>query len=169
MRPEIKLPTYEVEAGSDGTGFKSGNAGEYRTYVYGKIRRKYVKVIITADINSKKLIAVDAKIGEVSEPKVAVKHIKLLKENGIKLKKFYGDGAYDTNEIFNAIGDAESAIKIRKNATTYRCRGSRRRRQEVRKFMKLGYKKWAKKVKYGLRWAIEGNILIYKEKVWRRP
>jgi len=31
MRPEIKLPTYE--AGSDGTGFKSGNAWD-RTYVY---------------------------------------------------------------------------------------------------------------------------------------
>jgi len=34
--------------------------------------------------------------------------------------------------------------------------------------MKLGYKKMAKKVKYGLRWAM-GDILIYKEKVWRRP
>jgi hypothetical protein len=59
-----------------------------------------------------------------------VKHIKLLKENGIKLKKFYGDNAYDTNEIFNVIGEAESAIKIRKirkNATTYRCKGRRRR------------------------------------------
>ena len=41
MRPEIKLPTYEVEAGSDGTGFKSGNAWD-RTYVYGNLRRKYV-------------------------------------------------------------------------------------------------------------------------------
>ena len=60
-----------------------------------KIRRKYVKVIITADVRTKKLIAVDVKIGEVSESKVAAKHIKLLKENGIKLKKFYGDGAYD--------------------------------------------------------------------------
>ena len=90
MRPEIKLLTYEVEAGLDGTGFKSGNAWD-RTYVYGNLRRKYVKVIITADINSKKLIAVDAKIGEVSESKVAAKHIELLKENGIKLKKFYGD------------------------------------------------------------------------------
>ena len=76
MRPEIKPPTYdEVEAGSDGTGFKSGNAGEYRTYVYGNLRRKYVKVIITADVRTKKLIAVDVKIGEVSEPKVAAKHI----------------------------------------------------------------------------------------------
>jgi len=101
--------------------------------------RKYVKVIITANIKSKKLITVDVKIGEVSEPKVAVKHIKLLKEKWIKLKKFYGDCAYDTNEIFNAIGDAESAIKIRKNATAYRYKG-RRRRQEVREYMKLGYK-----------------------------
>ncbi|MFP3132993.1 MAG: hypothetical protein RXR19_02630 [Nitrososphaeria archaeon] len=40
--------------------------------------------------------------------------------------------AYPTNEIFNIIVNIESAVKIRKNATTYRCRGSRRRRQEVR-------------------------------------
>ena len=78
MRPEIKLPTYEVEAGSDGTGFKTGNAWD-RTFVYGKIMRKYVKVIITADVRTKKLIAVDIKIGEISEPKVVVKHIELLK------------------------------------------------------------------------------------------
>ena len=113
MRPEIKPPTYdEVEAGSDGTRFKTGNAGEYRTYVYGNLRRKYVRVIITADVRTKKLLAVDVEIGEVPEPKVAAKHIELLKENGIKLKKFYGDGAYDTNEVFNVIDDAESAIKI---------------------------------------------------------
>ena len=67
----------------------------------------------------------------------------------------------DINEIFNAIGDAESAIKIRKNATTYRCKG---RRQEVRKYMKLGYKTWAKKVKNGLRWAIEGIFSSIKRK-----
>jgi hypothetical protein len=90
MKPKIKLPTYEVEVCSDGTGFKFGHAWD-RTYVYGKIRRKYVKVIITANIKLKKLIVVEAKIGNVSEPKVAVKHIELLKENGIKLKKFYGD------------------------------------------------------------------------------
>ncbi|NAY81836.1 MAG: transposase [Thaumarchaeota archaeon] len=62
-----------------------------------------------------------------------------------------------------SIGDAESAIKIRKSATTYRYKG-RRRRQEVREYMKLGYKKWAKKVKYGLRWAIEGIFSSIKRK-----
>ena len=78
MRPKIKLPTYdEVEAGSDGTGFKTGNAGEYRTFVYGKIRRKHVKVTITADVKSKRLLAVDVKIEGSSEPKAAAKHIEL--------------------------------------------------------------------------------------------
>jgi len=165
MIPEIKPPTYdEVEAGLDGTGFKTGNAGEYRTFVYGEIRRKYLKITITADVKPKKLLTVDVKTEGGSKPKAAAKHIELLKENGIKLKKFYGDGAYDTNEIFNAIGDSESAAKIMKNATAYRCRGSRRRRQEVRKYMKLGYKTWAKDAEYGLTWAIERIFSSVKRK-----
>ncbi|MFP3131168.1 MAG: transposase [Nitrososphaeria archaeon] len=56
-----------------------------------------------------------------------------------------------------------SYIKIRKNATTYFCR-SRKRSQEVRDYMKLGYKKFAKKIKYGLRWAIENIFLSIKRK-----
>jgi len=56
-----------------------------------KIRRKYFKVTITADVRSKKLLTVDVKSEGGSEPKAAVKHIKLLEENGIKLKKSYGD------------------------------------------------------------------------------
>ena len=55
------------------------------------------------------------------------------------------------------------AIKIRKNATTYLCR-SRKRSQEVRDYMKLGYKKFAKKIKYGIRWAIDNIFLSIKRK-----
>jgi len=61
------------------------------------------------------------------------------------LKKFYGNGSYDTNKTLNAIVEAESAVKIRDNTTTYSCRGSWRRRQEVRKYIELGYKKRVKK------------------------
>ena len=46
--------------------------------MYGKIRRKYVKVTITADVKPKKLLAVDVKIEGGSEPKAAAKHIELL-------------------------------------------------------------------------------------------
>jgi len=140
MKPEIELPDEdEAEVAADGTGLKFGSAGEYRTYIYGNIRRRYVKVVITADIRTKKLIDVHAYIGEGSEAEIAVKQIKRMQDNGIKLKKFYGDGAYDTNEVFYAIEDAESAIMIRKNGSTC-CRGNRRRREEIRKYFSLRYK-----------------------------
>jgi hypothetical protein len=42
MKPEIELPDKdEAEIAADGTGLKSGSAGEYRTYIYWNIRRRY--------------------------------------------------------------------------------------------------------------------------------
>ncbi|MGC8558522.1 MAG: hypothetical protein ACP5NC_05980 [Nitrososphaeria archaeon] len=40
---------------------------------FGNIRRKYIT--ITADISSKKLLAVEAHIDGGSEPQIAVKHL----------------------------------------------------------------------------------------------
>ncbi|MEM4067667.1 MAG: hypothetical protein QXV17_12500 [Candidatus Micrarchaeaceae archaeon] len=71
-------------------------------------------------------------------------------ENGVrkivekyKIKKFYGDSAYDTNnmfDIFESVG-AEATIKIRKNAAPENIRGSKKRRKETRKYKGLGYGK----------------------------
>ncbi|MCW1311793.1 MAG: hypothetical protein QXJ93_02965, partial [Candidatus Rehaiarchaeum fermentans] len=44
---------------SDGTGLKTSNAGEYRQFKYGDPnakRKKYLVVIITADVKKKKLL-----------------------------------------------------------------------------------------------------------------
>jgi len=60
------------------------------------------------------------------------------------------DGKFDTNKMFDALGDAESAIKIHKNAKL-RLTNSKRRKEEIRKYRELGYKRWAKETKYG-RW-----------------
>ena len=62
----------------DGTGMKFENAGEYRERMYGKKRRKYLKVVITADPKTKKLLDIDASIeGEgISEADTAIKHMK---------------------------------------------------------------------------------------------
>ena len=74
MRPEIKLTYDEVEAQM---ALDPRQCWGYRTFVYGKIRRKHVKVTITADVKSKRLLAVDVKIEGSSEPKAAAKHIEL--------------------------------------------------------------------------------------------
>ena len=95
----------------------------------------------------KKLLDFDVHIeGEGdSEPKSAIKHIKKLRKASNKVSKFDSDGKFDTNEMLDALGDAESTIKIRKNALQFT--ESKRRKGEIRKYRELGYKKWAKENK----------------------
>ena len=145
--PTIKLPTRkELEIATDGTGMRMSNGGVYREFKYGKKtgRKKYVVVTITADVKKKKLLDFDVHIeGEGdSEPKSAAKHIKKLRKAGNKITKFAGDGKFDTNEMFDVLRDAKSAIKIRKNAKL-RLTKSKRRKEEIKKYRKLGYKRWA--------------------------
>ena len=83
----------EVELASDGTGLKTSNGGEYRQFKYGDPnakRKKYLVVIITADVKKRKLLNLEIHIqGEgQSEPKVAEKQIKEANGNGYKIKKF---------------------------------------------------------------------------------
>ena len=79
------------------------------------------------------------------EAEGAMKHIRDTMINGIKISKFYGDGAFDTNDLFtlvHAIG-ASPIIKIRKNASTDHHRGSKYRRKAVREYQNKGYRQWA--------------------------
>ena len=62
----------------------------------------------------------------------------------INVTEFYGDGAFDTNDLFtlvHAIG-ASPIIKIKKNASTYHHRGSKYRRKAVREYREKGYRTW---------------------------
>ena len=64
--PEISLPSFSIaEIGTDGTGLKTRNAGEYRLFKYGDrdaIQKKHLVVVITADVKHKKLLCVDVRI-----------------------------------------------------------------------------------------------------------
>jgi hypothetical protein len=86
-----------------------------------------------------------------------VRTLASIRERGKIVSKFYGK-AYDTNLVFSSLGDAESAVKIRTNATTYRSRGSKRRRDEVRRYRALGYRRWKDEIDHGRRWAVEGFL-----------
>ena len=58
-----------------------------------------------------------------------------LKDRGRKVKRFYGDRAYDTDEVHNA--GVEVVVPPRENAFTRR--GHPARRKAVREFKELGY------------------------------
>ncbi len=154
-----------LNIGTDGSGFKQDNAGEYFQNTYGKERKKYAKVVITA--TKEEILAVDVYIekkGGDNEIKVAIRHIIEIQKNGGIIDKVYDDGAFDVKKYYNFLetNDIESAIRPRSDATT-KSKGSLRRKKEVIKFKKLGYKDWAKEKEYGHRWPMtEGHFSAIK-------
>ena len=64
--PDLSPPAFsEAEIGTDGTGLKTRNAGEYRIFKYGEKeakKKKHLVVVITADVKHKKLLCVDVRI-----------------------------------------------------------------------------------------------------------
>jgi hypothetical protein len=167
IKKEIKFEipnTPNLNIGNDGSGFKMTNSGEYKQTMYGTQRRKFAKVIITA--TKEDILEVDVHMDNkgVSEPKIAEEHIDKINERGGDIEKFYGDGAFDTKSLFNKLEDnnIESAIRIRKDAST-KARGSLRRKREVKEFKKVEFNEWSKKKSYGHRWPMtEGHFSAIK-------
>ncbi|EQD77166.1 transposase IS4 family protein [mine drainage metagenome] len=176
LTPTLKMPQYsELELASDGTGMKTSNAGEYRIFRYGDPeakQRKHLVVVITADVKRKKVVGIEVHIEGKghSESRTAAAHVRATAERGYRVCKFYGDGAYDTTEMFVALHQTgtEPVIKIRKTATSKirnNPHGVKARRRAVREYQALGYTEWAAQKQYGLRWpGTEGIFSAVKRK-----
>lgn len=166
---EFELPKEDsVNVSCDGSGMKMTNGGAYRERKYGKKRKKYIKVTITADPKKKKLLDVDVSIeGEGdSEPDIAEKHMRRFMKEELKINKFWGDGSFDDIDLFEFlhVHDIDDAIKTRKDATI-NSTDPPNRRKSVEERKKRGYKKWARKKKYGQRWTgTEGIFSAVKRK-----
>ena len=168
LKMELKFSTpkgVEIHEGTDGSGFKMTNAGEYFQNKYGRARRKFARVVITA--TKDEILEVDVVVnekGSLSEPKIAEKHLTSIIQNGGNAVKSYDDGAFDVKDFFNFLeqNNIESAIRIRSNASV-KARGSLRRKREVLKFKKAGYRDWADETEYGMRWPMtEGHFSAIK-------
>lgn len=155
----------EIHEGTDGSGFKMAQSGEYFQDKYGKTRRRFAKVVITATKDD--ILAVDVVVsekGSCSEPEIAEKHLQSIIQSGGNVAKSYDDGAFDTKKFFNFLqrNNIESAIRVRSNAST-KAHGSMRRKKEVLKFKELGYEAWAAEKGYGMRWPMtEGHYSAIK-------
>ncbi|MBI3588609.1 IS5 family transposase [Candidatus Micrarchaeota archaeon] len=160
------LPMIDCCVSTDGSGMKFENGGEYRARMYGK-RRKYLKVVISADPVRKKMLACDVFVegeGE-SEADVAVKHMQGLLNKGFTIPKFWGDGMFDDFDLFDFLQEhgIKPAVKTRINAVA--SEGRDLRNQEVEAKKRLGYKIWATQCDYGERWVgTEGMFSAVKRK-----
>lgn len=164
-----------ISTATDGSGMKMNMSGEYFEEKYGDGKKKFIKVTITADPIDKDLLKVEVSLeGEgLSEPEVAEKHMQELIDDGINIKDFFMDGAGDTHKLFDFcdMHGIKPVIKIRENAVVDPGGGgSWRRGIETNWYNKWGYKKWAKKKRYGLRWPGTEGIFsavkrIFSERV----
>jgi hypothetical protein len=161
----FELPFDNCCVSTDGSGMKFENAGEYRARMYGK-REKYLRVVISADPNRKKMLDCDVGIeGELdSEPDIAREHMEKLMLQGIDIKKFFGDGAHDDLDLWAFLehNEIDPAVKPRKSAVLAGD-GSLRDREVLK--IKKGYKAWAREREYGIRWlGTEGIFSAVKRK-----
>ena len=171
MDLEIPKPrSKEISVSTDGSGVKMNMGGEYFEQMYGKSDgKKFIKVVVSADPFEKDVLKVEASLeGEGnSEPEIAEKQMAELIEEGNIIKKFFGDGSFPTHKLFDFCDQhkIQTAIKIGKSANP-EVKGSWRRSIEVKKYKKLGYKKWAKQNDYGRRWTGTEGIFSAVKKIY---
>jgi len=168
---EIPMPRCkEISVSTDGSGVKMNMSGEYFEQMYGKgERKKFIKVVISADPFEKDVLKIEAFLeGEgASEPDIAEKHMNEFIDEGNTVNKFFGDGSFDKHKLFDFCDQhkIKPVIKIGKNANP-EAEGSWRRSVEVKKYKKLGYKKWAKQNEYGRRWTGTEGIFSAVKKIY---
>lgn len=166
---EFDLPMEgKVDVACDGSGMKMTNSGEYKQDMYGKERRKWIRVKIAADPRTKRLLACDVCVdGEgPSEPETAKGQMEDILSAGTEILKLWGDGSYYVRDLYNFCQKhgIETAINVRADASP-KAYGSMRKAREVQEYQAKGYKLWARDKEYGLRWVgTEGIFSAVKRK-----
>jgi len=137
----------------DVTGNKLSNRGEYIRHKW-KVQRGWIKVSIVIDRFTKELLDVETALEDVSDYKLAEKHLANLQD--VKIEDSAMDGAYYVEELYKLLTKKGiiPIIKMPKNALS---NGLDPMHSAVREMKHLGgYEPWRDKYGYGHRWNIEG-------------
>jgi hypothetical protein len=148
---------------NDGSGFQAINGGEYLREKYGKKNRRWIQVTLLGDPDEKEPVSFEVNIIQSSEADSARKQLDDLLASGAKITAMGGDGAMDEMKLWKFLQEKKikPIIKPDKNARTDT--DCELRNKVVKERNKFGYKKWARKNKYGFRWpATEGIFSAVK-------
>ena len=146
----------------DGSGIKVSNRGEWIRHKW-KVKRGWIKVVVLGTVKGK---IVDIRVGtETLDERASVRG--MVRQHHQKIGKIILDGLHDNRKTFNLCEQykIETAIKIRKNAST-KARNSPRRKKEVELYKKLGHEKWVKEKGYGLRWPASEGIFSADKRIF---
>jgi hypothetical protein len=106
----IKFPEANDQLEADATGISTNKGGQYIIAKWGKTKdSKFLKIEIVIDKDQFNVINAEVTTNEVETA------VKDLQDKGKKVKKFYGDKAYDANEVYKT--GVEVVVPPKKNAT----------------------------------------------------
>ena len=161
---ELEIPTGEnLTLFSDGSGFQAIEGGEYLRAKYGKKNRRWIQVIILGDPETKEPVSFEVNLNPSSEPDSAQRQIDDLIEAGVDIEAFGGDGAFDKMDLWDYLEQNEINPIIKPDKNAIEDSDSNWRNRDVKLRNKKGYKAWARKKKYGMRWpATEGIFSAVK-------
>jgi hypothetical protein len=159
--PDSKNKEFEDEyivIAIDSTGIKVTNRGQWMQDKW-KIRKKeYLKLHIAVNVKSKKILSMKVTDEHVHDSKALPELIEniIKSDNMVSIGKLFGDGAYDSNNIFSFLSDngIQPCIKVRKNARVGWKKGHILRNLAVLD-QKSDLQGWKDSVSYGRRWIVE--------------
>ena len=113
------------------------------------------------NVETKEVVAVELTTDDVHDSKVFSRLLKKA-ERRRKVSKVYGDGAYDSSEVYEVLKSKgiDAIIKPRKNSRLDT--PSKATRKAVKQYKRLGHRNWIKLREYGRRWSVETAYSTYK-------
>lgn len=148
---------------SDGSGMQAIAGGEYLREKYGKKNRRWVQIIILGNPVTKEPVSFEVNIIPQSEADSTKNQLENLCDKGVKITAVGGDGALDDMELWNWIETKKLKPIIKPDKNAREDSENELRNKVVKERNKNGYKKWARKNKYGFRWpATEGIFSAIK-------
>ena len=142
---------------ADGTGFQAIEGGEYLRSKYGKKNRRWVQVVILGDPVTKEPVSFEVNIIQSSEPDSAQRQLYKLTDADVDVEAFGGDGGLDKIDLWKDLEQKRIRPIIKPPKNAIEDSDSSWRNINVKYRNQHGYKGWASKLKYGLRWtATEG-------------
>jgi len=160
----LALPQGEnITVFSDGTGLQAINGGEYLREKYGKKNRRWIQIVMLGDAKNHEPLSYEINIIQESEAESTQRQIQSLLAHNASITALGGDGGMDKKTLWTLLekNNISPVIKPDKNALTDT--DCKLRNRVVKERNKIGYSRWAKKSKYGMRWpATEGIFSAIK-------
>jgi IS5 family transposase len=144
----------------DSTGIKVEKAGGWVERKHGK-KKRYVKLHFAVRRDTHEVVGMEVTTDDVHDSKVAVSLV-VGAEGRAKVGELLGDGAYDSNEIYELLERRGIMAVIKPKGNARSDTGSLSRSVAVGMIRELGYATWAETVGYGRRWCVETAYSTFK-------